>query len=43
LIVGLLLLGDSVFLRKHYWFRVPIRGIALATALYVAALVASWL
>jgi len=43
LIVGLLLLGDSVFLRKRYWFRVPIRGIALATALYVAALVASWL
>ena len=41
LIVGLLLLGGYVFLGKRYWFSVPFRGIVLATALYVAALVAS--
>ena len=41
LIVGLLLLGGYVFLGKRYWFSVPFRGIVLATALYVAAFVAS--
>jgi hypothetical protein len=40
LIVGLLLLCGYVFLGKRYWFSVPFRGIVLATALYVAALVA---
>ena len=38
--VGLAMLGGYVFLSRRYWFRVPFRGTALATALYVAALVA---
>jgi hypothetical protein len=42
LTVGLLLLGGYVFLGKRYWFSVPFRGIVMPTALYVAALVASW-
>ena len=37
--VGLLLLGGYAFLGKRYWFSVPYRGILLATAFYVAALV----
>lgn len=40
--VGLLLLCGYAFLGKRYWFSVPYRGILLATALYVAALIASW-
>jgi hypothetical protein len=43
LVVGLLLLGGYCFLGKRYWFRVPFRGIAFATALYVAAIVTNWI
>ncbi len=42
LFVGLLLLLGYVFLGKRYWFNVPYRGIALATVLYVAALIIRW-
>jgi hypothetical protein len=42
LLVGLCLLAGYVFLGKAYWFSVPFRGIALSTALYVAALVITW-
>jgi len=42
LFVGLLLLIGYVFLGKRYWFNVPYRGIALATVLYVAALIIRW-
>jgi hypothetical protein len=38
---GLLLLLGYVFLGKRYWFSVPFRSILLATALYVAALIAA--
>ena len=40
--LGLLLLGGYAYLGKRYWFRVPFRGILLATVLYVIALVAHW-
>jgi len=40
--VGLALLGGYLFLGKTYWFSVPFRGIVLASALYLAALVAAW-
>jgi hypothetical protein len=43
LVVGLLLLSGLLYLGKVYWFRVPFRGIALATALYVAALATRWI
>lgn len=42
LLVGLLLLVGYVFLGKRYWFRIPFRGIVLATAFYFAALVINW-
>ena len=42
LMLGLLLLLGYVFLGKRYWFSVPYRGILLATACYVAALVVLW-
>ena len=38
--VGLLLLGGYVILGRRYWFRIPLRGIVLATVLYALALVA---
>jgi hypothetical protein len=38
----LLLLGGYAWLGKHYWFSVPFRGILLATALYVIALILNW-
>jgi hypothetical protein len=41
LMLGLLLLGGYVFLGKRYWFSVPLRGIMLAAALYVIALIVS--
>jgi hypothetical protein len=41
--LGLLLLGGYAFLGKRYWFHVPFRGILLATALYVIALILSWI
>jgi hypothetical protein len=43
LLVGLLLLGGYAFLAKRYWFSVPFRGVLLATAFYVIALVMTWL
>lgn len=39
LLVGLAMLVGYVFLARVYWFSIPFRGITLATALYVAALV----
>ena len=42
LLAGLALLAGYVFLGKVYWFSVPFRGILLATAFYVAALVINW-
>ena len=42
LLVGLLLLVSYTFLGKMYWFRIPFRGIVLATAFYFAALVINW-
>lgn len=36
--LGLLLLCGYLFLGKRYWFRVPFRGILVALALYVLAL-----
>ena len=36
--VGLLFLTGYVLLGKAYWFSIPLRGIVLSTALYVAAL-----
>ena len=40
--LGLLLLGGYAFLGKRYWFSVPFRGILLATAFYVIALIVNW-
>jgi hypothetical protein len=40
--LGLLLLAGYAYLGKVYWFSVPFRGIALSTALYVAALIVVW-
>jgi hypothetical protein len=37
--LGLLFLVCFAFLGKRYWFRVPFRGILLATVFYVSALV----
>jgi hypothetical protein len=37
-----LLLGGYAFLGKRYWFSVPFRGILLATAFYVIALIINW-
>ncbi len=39
--LGLSLLVGYVVLGWRYWFSIPFRGIALATALYVAALIAA--
>ena len=38
--LGLVFLAGWLVLGKLYWFSVPFRGIALATALYVAGLIA---
>ncbi|WP_137820439.1 hypothetical protein [Pseudomonas sp. 2FG] len=40
--LGLLLLLGYVFLGKRYWFSIPFRGILLATALYILALLSNW-
>jgi hypothetical protein len=40
--LGLLLLGGYAFVGKRYWFSVPFRGILLATAFYVVALIINW-
>ena len=42
LVLGLVFLLGYVFLGKVYWFSVPFRGILLATALYVIALLVAW-
>jgi hypothetical protein len=42
LLLGLLLLFGYVFLAKRYWFRIPLRGILLATFLYILALIVNW-
>lgn len=39
LLVGLLLLLGYLFLAVRYWFRIPLLGIALASAFYVIALI----
>jgi hypothetical protein len=39
-LLGLGVLVAYVFLARAYWFSIPLRGIALATMLFVAALVA---
>ena len=43
LAVGFLTLAGYCFLGVRYWFSIPFRGITLATALYVAALVTNWI
>ena len=40
LTVGMVILCAYLFLAKRYWFKAPLRGIALATALYAAGLLA---
>jgi hypothetical protein len=40
--LGLLFLGGYVVLGKLYWFRVPFRGIVIATVCYIAGLVVAW-
>ena len=40
--VGLALLVGYVVLAFNYWFSVPLIGVVLSTALYVAALVLDW-
>jgi hypothetical protein len=42
LLLGLLLLFGYVFLAKRYWFSIPLRGILLATFLYILALIVNW-
>lgn len=42
LLAGLALFTGYAVLSKLYWFSVPFRGIALASALYIAALVIHW-
>jgi hypothetical protein len=42
LLVGLAALVSYFILGKLYWFSIPFRGIAIATALYAVALVALW-
>lgn len=40
--LGLALLCGYVYLGWRYWFRVPFRGIVLATLFYLLALVGHW-
>jgi hypothetical protein len=42
LILGLAFLCTFVVLAKLYWFKVPFRGIVLATSLYATALFITW-
>jgi hypothetical protein len=41
LLVGLAMLGGLLVLAKRYWFSVPLRGVVVSLALYVASVVAS--
>src|SRR5215208_914299 len=40
--LGLILLFAYVFLARKYFFRIPFRGVLLATFLYVLALILNW-
>ncbi len=40
--LGFVLLGGYVFLARRYWFRIPFRGILIATILYAAAILTQW-
>ena len=40
--LGLALLLGYVLIAKKYFFRIPFRGVLLATSLYVLALIAAW-
>ena len=40
--LGLILLFGYVFLAKRYFFRIPFRGVLLATFLYALALIVNW-
>jgi len=42
LCVGLLMLGGLLALAKAYWFRVPLTGIGIALACYVASIPVWW-
>lgn len=42
LALGLIWLLGYVFLAKNYFFRVPLRGVVLATFLFGLGLVADW-
>ncbi len=42
LTLGLVVLCSYLVLAKRYWFKVPFRGIGVATVLYVAGLLAMW-
>jgi hypothetical protein len=42
LALGLILLFGYVFLAKRYFFRIPLRGVLLATFLYALALISRW-
>jgi hypothetical protein len=42
LVVGLGALASYLVLAAAYWFSIPFRGIALATVLYIGALVLRW-
>lgn len=42
LCLGLIVLLGYVFLAKRYFFRIPLRGVLLATALYALALIVRW-
>jgi len=42
LALGFVFLAGFTVLGRRYWFRTPFRGIAIALALYVAALVAQF-
>ena len=43
IVLGLVLLVGYVALAKAYFFRIPLRGVLLATFLYVLALVVRWI
>jgi hypothetical protein len=40
--LGLILLFGYAFLAKKYFFRIPLRGVLLATFLYALALIVNW-
>jgi hypothetical protein len=42
LLLGLTLLLGYVFVARKYFFRIPLRGVIVATMLYVLALIITW-